>query len=93
MSRMRDQYKIRMGDGGANLPLLNRDRSRNQVACPTCRHAAELLRLARSCFDLEVAYKLRHIAQVMQRRASEDGDIPSGYMHPENGHSGDMDRG
>jgi hypothetical protein len=55
--------------------------------------ATELLRLARTCFDLEVAYKLRHIAQDMQRRAWDEGDIPPGYMHHENGHSGDMDRG
>ena len=55
--------------------------------------ATELLRVARACFDLEAAQKLRHIAQDMQRRAADEGDIPPGYMHHENGHSGDMDRG
>jgi hypothetical protein len=55
--------------------------------------AVELLRLSRSCFDLEVAYKLRQIGQDMQRQASQEGDIPPGYMHPQNRHSGDMDRG
>jgi hypothetical protein len=56
--------------------------------------AAELLRVARSCFALEAAHKLRHIADHMQRQASEDGDdIPPAYMHHEKGHSGDMDRG
>jgi hypothetical protein len=56
--------------------------------------AAELLRVARSCFDLEAAGKLRHIASDLQRRASDEGDdIPPGYMHHDNGHSGDMDRG
>ena len=55
--------------------------------------ATELLRVARSCFDLEAVRKLRHIAQDMERRASDEGDIPPGYMHHENGHSGDMDHG
>ena len=33
------------------------------------------------------------MAHDMQRQAADDeGDIPPGYMHRGNGHSGDMDR-
>ena len=55
--------------------------------------AAELIRLARSCFDLDTASKLRRIAQDMEQRTSDEEDIPPGYMHHQKGHSGDMDRG
>ena len=41
--------------------------------------AAELIRVARSCFDLDVASKLRHMAQDMERRACDEDDIPPGY--------------
>ena len=55
--------------------------------------AAALLRLSVSCFDLDTASKLRQMAHDMQRQAAdEEGDIPPGYMHRGNGHSGDMDR-
>jgi hypothetical protein len=56
--------------------------------------AAALLRLSGSCFDLDTARKLRQMTHEMQRQAVDDeGDIPPGYMHHDNGHSGDMDRG
>jgi hypothetical protein len=35
--------------------------------------AAELIRLARSCFDLDTASKLRRIAQDMEQRTSDEG--------------------
>src|SRR5436190_1842012 len=55
--------------------------------------AITLLRLSRTCFDLDTSSRLREIADDMQRQAADDnGDIPPPYMRRDNGQSGDMDR-